>query len=109
MLFIADFPTELLLKILLENSSMDLLFPHNPTITTLNSSQVCCRWRHILLDFPAAWAQGFDMDADLGLQNMILERCRDCAFDTFVLPSITDKLSITISRKTRCRAPALSE
>jgi len=34
------------------------------------------------------------MDADLGLQNMILERCRERAFDTFILPSITDKLSI---------------
>jgi len=92
---ITDFPTELLLKIFLENSLIDLQFRHNPTITTLKSSQVCRRWRHILLDFPAAWAQGFDIDADLGLQNLILERCRDSPFDTLILPSITDKLSTT--------------
>ena len=95
MISITDFPTELLLKIFLENSSMDLQFPHNPTITTLKSSQVCRRWRRILLDFPAAWTQGFDIDADFGLQDIILERCRDSPFDTLILPSITDKLYTT--------------
>ena len=94
MISITHFPTELLLKIFLENSSMDLHFPHNPTMTTLKSSQVCRRGV-ILLDFPAAWARGFDIDADLGLQSIILERCRNSPFDTLILPSITDKLSIT--------------
>lgn len=84
---------DVLVKIFMLNTVIDLELPHIPSKSTRYASQVQYAWREIVVGYPMLWAASLDLADPPPWLNEVIARTGSTPFGDVILPSLTPHLT----------------